>query len=430
MKPVQTILVGLLAIMLAGCSPDLLKGQMQTWHGNMKKPGIDEDLLKETKELAVWSYFDMSAIHEEFQQRYPGVRFSYKQFAYNQFEDAYIRALISGEPPDVLVIDNRYAGTFLAMRDAFDDLLEPPYSAMSYLRLIPGNLRNLYVSSDGGKLIGLPLDMTGAVMFYRKDLFEASGLPVEPEKLADYLREADHWMDAAQRLKQAGHVIFQQDTEPLDVLGMQETFFDEEFRYKRYTAAFSEMLEVSRTVWQQNLSLGSSVWTENGQQALRTGQLAAVYMGSWGIDHLQEWAPDTRGNWRATRLPMGVFGIEGGSFLAVPAKSKNKYLAWEYAKLATTIDRIPDYSSANDFLGGQDVSHLFRLVPYEAKSPTPSPFDAKAQQIWDTEMMNATMSATNIEEALYKVQAQIEAAVEEDRMHVLRYLGQRESLLP
>ena len=84
-------------------------------------------------------------------------------------------------------------------------------------------------------------------MFYREDLFRAVGLPTDPEELAEYLADADRWLGAA-ALKRRGHFLFQQDSEPLDLLGMQEGFFDESLRYVRNTPPFVEMLEVARTV--------------------------------------------------------------------------------------------------------------------------------------------------------------------------------------
>ena len=76
-------------------------------------------------------------------------------------------------------------------------------------------------------------------MFYREDLFRAVGLPTDPEELAEYLADADRWLGAAQSLKQ-GHFLFQQDSEPLDLLGMQEGFFDESLRYVRNTPPLSK----------------------------------------------------------------------------------------------------------------------------------------------------------------------------------------------
>lgn len=424
MKVVQGAIIGMLVLGLASCSNELPDMLHTSWNADSLEPRVQDDLLKETKELTVWSYFDMTGMNEQFRERYPSVRFSYKQIAHEQFAEAYAEALIAGDPPDVLVIDNEFAGIFRAMGDAFDNLLEPPYSAEAYERRIPGNLRSLYFTQGGERLVGLPQNLTGAVMFYREDLFRAVGLPTDPEELAEYLADADRWLGAAQRLKDGGHFLFQQDSEPLDLLGMQEGFFDESLRYVRNTPPFVEMLEVARTVRGQSLSLGSSIWTAAGQEALRTGQLAAVYMGSWGIEYLRDWAPDTRGKWRATRLPMNLHGLDAGSFFAFPAGSKNKYLAWEYAKLATAIDKTPDFSTINEFLGGQDASHLFRAVPYLTKPPTPSPFDWRARQIWDAEMSSAIESGTSPGEALRLIQAKIESAVDTDRKHVLRYLEQ------
>ena len=59
---------------------------------------MQDDLLKETKELTVWSYFDMTGMNEQFRERYPSVRFSYKQIAHEQFAEAYAEALIAGDP--------------------------------------------------------------------------------------------------------------------------------------------------------------------------------------------------------------------------------------------------------------------------------------------------------------------------------------------
>jgi len=424
MKGVKGLLLLVFAL-TAGC----LSREPATWNDAPRRAETTEvaqdDLLKHTKALTVWSYFDMESTNAAFRAKFPDVALVHTQFDYEDFADVYVKALISGQTPDVMVIDNGSVGRFNSIRDAFDNLLEPPYDGEKYVGLIPPNMRNLYYSFDGSKLMGIPQNITGAVTFYRQDIFDRYGLPSEPEEVAAYFDDPDNWIEAGRRMKKEGRSIFQWDTDPLDILAMQESFFDSEYRYVRNKPSVGALLESARAVRQQGLSLRSSIWTEAGQEAIRSGELAAVYMGSWGIADLRRWAPDTAGKWRVTRLPAGLYGSTGGSLLSIPAQSRNKALAWEYVQMATDVDKEKDVQDDIAFLGGQDMTTLFEELPYRSKMQTPSPFDQQAQKIWSDAIIDAVATDTSPDFILRDIQLEIEDAVAEERRAILDYVRQR-----
>lgn len=420
LAPLTALLVML--TLLSGCFSRVMEQPRDTGSILPMNNQENNDLLKNTKEIEVWSYFDATPLNARFKEKYPDVNVHYTQFSFNEFVDVYLKALISGCPPDILYIDNGAVGQFNSLRDAFDNLLEAPYYAGNYLDRIPSNLHNLYYSFDGKKLIGIPQNMTAAVTFYREDLFRENGLPSEPEEVGRYLENPANWIEAGNQLKQKGISIFQWDTDPLDILAMQDSFFDARYQYVRNTPAVSELLGTSRAVWQNGLSLRASIWTNAGQEALRSGQLAAVYMGSWGVKDLKAWAPETAGKWRVTRLPAGLYGNTGGSILAVPSESRNKLLAWKYIELTTDITKEMHFEEESAFLGGQQISRFFTELPNRTKPPTPSPFDWKAQKIWNAAMIDNLSTSRAPDLVLSDVQVQIEESVAGERKYVLEYL--------
>ena len=98
MKVVQGAIIGMLVLGLASRPMNCRTCRDTSWNADSLEPRVQDDLLKETKELTVWSYFDMTGMNEQFRERYPSVRFSYKQIAHEQFAEAYAEALIAGDP--------------------------------------------------------------------------------------------------------------------------------------------------------------------------------------------------------------------------------------------------------------------------------------------------------------------------------------------
>ena len=72
---------------------------------------------------------------------------------------------------------------------------------------------------------------------------------------------------------------------------------------------------------------------------------------------------------------MNLHGLDAGSFFCVPAGSKNKYLAWEYAKLATAIDKTPDFRLSMSFSAARMLPIYFVLFRISDEAADTSPFD-------------------------------------------------------
>src|SRR5690348_14783477 len=152
--------------------------------------------------LTVW-YFDktsMDTVIPLFEQAHPGVRVNFVEQPFGDMSKKYLAALAAKQGvPDVIGLDTSMVGQFL---DAGENLLADPYNA--------GQLKADFVDwkfdaplTSSGEMAGIPWDVATGVMFYRPDVFQAAGLPTDPDQVASYLSTWDQFIKAGQQIKAA-----------------------------------------------------------------------------------------------------------------------------------------------------------------------------------------------------------------------------------
>lgn len=155
-------------------------------------------------ELEMWCW--QSSVNEELvaqiEQAIPGVRVNMNKFNSENMEEKVLTALASDSPlPDILVMDD-WVNNILPDADKFYNLMDEPFLAEQYEdQYVEWKWKNA-MTGDGEKLIAIPIDAGPTAMYYRTDLFEAAGLPTDPEEVAELMSDWDGALEAAKQMKE------------------------------------------------------------------------------------------------------------------------------------------------------------------------------------------------------------------------------------
>jgi cellobiose transport system substrate-binding protein len=196
---------------------------------------------------------------------------------------------------------------------------------------------------DGGTLIGLPTDIGGLAMCYRKDMFAQAGLPTERDEVSalwptweDYVDVGDRFTAKVPKVKwfdAGGHVF-------LGILGN-----DEETYYNADGELIVEENDAVRDAWdltvsaiERKQSAALPEFTPEWNTGFQQGQFATVTCPAWMMGYIQANAPKTKGKWDIATIPGGS-GNWGGSYVTVPAQGKNVDAAVELAKWLTAPEQ-------------------------------------------------------------------------------------------
>lgn len=242
-------------------------------------------------------------------------------------------ALAGGKVPDLVLIQGDDMPKFLENAQNFVDLST----------LGASDIRSDYMPaifdqavSPEGTIIGIPTDVGGLSMAYRADLFEAAGLPTEPDEVAALWTNWDDFIAVGKDYlaKTGKPFVDNVSTSIYMAAGNQvtEKYYspDGELVYDtnpQVKAAFDLATEAYDAGLSANLAAFSSGWSTGRAQ----GAFAVEVAPSWMLSGIKTDAPDTAGDWRITTVP-GIAGNWGGSYLAIPKRAANPQAAWAYIK--------------------------------------------------------------------------------------------------
>ena len=140
--------------------------------------------------LSVWAVDEPDNYTEkmakEFGKLHPEVQLQVRKVGFSSLNDEAMRAVMSGNGPDVIPVDNPNTAMFAA-KNALLDLT--PYLAKSKVidikQIFPGPLQN---ATWNGKVYAVPRGANTLALYYNADLFKAAGLdPDKPPKTWDEL---------------------------------------------------------------------------------------------------------------------------------------------------------------------------------------------------------------------------------------------------
>lgn len=365
------------------------------------------------QKITVW-FWDaaLAASVEGFKTYKPNIEVEFVQQPFADSHDKLLTSLAAGTgAPDVASLEIGRVGNFVS-KGGLSDLKGAPFDAGSMEKDIVA-YKWTQGSTPDGRLIAMPWDIGPAGVWYRTDLFEANGYPIEPEAVAekfsganktwdDYLAFAKEFKD-----KSGGKTSLFADagTDLYGAIYRQQGagYFEgnKALIEEKATSAFSFASRGRKEALDANIPWWGPEW----QAGLKDNAIAGMVIACWMQGGLTREQPDLIGKWRVVPAPVANYNW-GGSFMSIPEQSANKEAAWEFIKyvcataegqntLFKTSGIFPAYKPAwqdplydqgVDFFGGQKVYRLWADISDNVKANFTSPFDLQAEDLVGAEL--------------------------------------------
>lgn len=195
------------------------------------------------------------------------------------------------------------------------------------------------LSPDGRRLLGLPVDMPGAAMCYRRDLFQQAGLPIEREAVAARWRTWQDFLQMGREYHQrTGKGFIDTVQKVFEAIAVQRggtLFVDRTNHFVRSSESLNTAWRQSLDMLDANISARVPLWTQNWLAGMGDGSFAVMVCPSWLLGLIEErGGTSLRGQWDIAAMPGGG-GNWGGTWLAVPKQSRYQRQAAELAAFLT-----------------------------------------------------------------------------------------------
>ncbi|MFJ2832026.1 extracellular solute-binding protein [Streptomyces sp. NPDC087263] len=261
-------------------------------------------------------------------------------------------------------------------------------------------------TTKDGQTIGVGTDIGPMAICYRKDLFEAAGLPSEREAVGKlWTGSWDKFVDVGKQYQAKapkGTTFLDSPGGLLQAIlsGETERFYDSagEVIYKTNPAVKSAF-DLTAQAAEDGLIGNQTQFQPAWDTTIANSKFAAMSCPPWMLGYIKgKSKPDAAGKWEIAQAPKA--GNWGGSFLAVPKAGKNteeaaKLAAWltapeQQAKLFAVQGSFPStpaaYDSAavkdakNDMTGTAPLGTIFAEAAKNIPVQTIGPKDQIIQQ--------------------------------------------------
>jgi cellobiose transport system substrate-binding protein len=344
--------------------------------------------------IGVFSDFGYDTLIKEYETAHPGTRIEQRKVKLEQHHTQLASQLGSGRgAADIVAIEEGFISQFRGSKDKFANLAD--HGAK--------DLKSQWVdwkwqqgTTDGGNFVlGLGTDVGGLGLCYRKDLFQAAGLPTERDEVAklwpawsDYARTAEQFAAKTPDVKftdtarNAFKAIMDQN---------EEGFFakqDDAFIADR-NSKVREAFELASSLGTKKLTAALEPFSQDWNVALKQGSFATTTCPAWGLALIKEGAGEAAaGKWDVA-APPGNGGNWGGSFLAVPKQGDHPKEAYELAKWLTAPEQQKRIFKETGNLSSQpsvfkDPEVLATTNAYFSNAPTGRIFADGAEKLRPT----------------------------------------------
>ena len=373
----------------------------------------------------------------DFQAEYPDIEIEWVNYPPAEVANQMTIAIQGGSGgPDLGITENASFAKLVEL-DGLMDLtqrMEPYKDQMNQPALVEG--------SKEGKIYTIPWDIGPVVTFYRRDIFEAAGLPTEPDEVTELLATWDDYLATCETIKEeTGMLCFALNKANnygdvyLNMLWQQDLdLYSDDGEVLVDGPAYVETLNKLGEFWSSDVVSDELEWTDNWYAILNASMddetvkpVATIPIAAWMGNFLKTWvAADQSGNWGVAKMPAYTAGgtraaNQGGSSAFIPANSSNPEAAWAFVEFMflrndnmIKLFEFSDYFPANaatyddplfqqpdDYFGGQAT----RLVYAEAANEIPvanqyGPYSQTIRGTLATAVQKFAMGQMSAEEAL------------------------------
>lgn len=305
--------------------------------------------------ITVWGWtaalrdtLEAAGIVEDFKKEYPDITV---EIVYYGPSDVYTNlplALTAGEgAPDVCLVENSHVSEYVHLGGLLDltDRVKP------YLDKV--NEYKWWDCEKDGRYYCLPWDSGPVVLYYRRDVFEAAGLPTDPAEVSKLVSTWDKYFETCQTIKEkTGAFCFAHNKANNYARLYEMALWQQGLGY--YDPKTGEVtvdspqnvetLKMFGRFWEASLCSDSLEWTDPWYAELAAPlaehPIATLVEASWMDIFLKSWiAPGTAGKWGVTYMPAWKEGQpraanDGGSCFVIPEQTKNPEAAWAFVEFA------------------------------------------------------------------------------------------------
>ena len=357
---------------------------------------------KPSGEITIWGWKAAmdpivdSGVLADFEAEYPDVEVELVEYSPPDIYQQLPLAIASGVgAPDISFI----ASANLAQFVEFGGLTDLTERVQPYLDEI-SDFKWQDTMKDG-RYYAMPWDTGPVVLYYRRDVFEAAGLPTEPAEVTERITSWEDYFEVCQSVKEAtGSDCFAQNKannygDLYESMLWQQGlgFYNAQGEVTIDSPENVATLETLGQFWDAGLLSDQLEWSDGWYAELASldEPVATLIMGAWMGVFLKTWiAPGTEGLWGVALMPSLDEGgaraaNQGGSNFVILEQSDNKDAAWAFTEfvlgrpenqlrifaasdifpaLETTYD-APLFSEPDPFFGGQVARETYTEVAQE-----------------------------------------------------------------
>jgi cellobiose transport system substrate-binding protein len=264
------------------------------------------------------------------------------------------------------------------------------------------------LADDGKFLLGLGTDVGGMALCYRKDLFQAAGLPTDRDEVTKLIPDWNAYMSVGKQFasKSTKAKWLDSGTSIMQPYIMQN---GESWNFDKDDNFIGDTNPVVKQAWDMGLQMAKdgltaklTRWDANWDAAFKNAAFATAFCPAWyagGV--IPPRAGDAAaGKWDVAKMPGGV-GNWGGSYLAVPKQTKHPKEAYVVAKYLTSKEgelaaykeatTMPSNVAALDDPAFADSTSAYlsnapigKIFSESVKGVKPMVLGSKHQAVWET----------------------------------------------
>lgn len=273
--------------------------------------------------VKTFSQFGYDELYEEYEASHPGIKIKEENIGkLGDYTPKLQQWLATGKGAgDVVAIEEGILSQFMAKPDQFVNLLDHGAKELSG-NFLPWKWQQAS-TSDGSKVVGLGTDVGAQGMCYRKDLFEAAGLPTDREAVGKLWPTWDAYLATGKQFKAKTPGAGFYDSTGGVYLNMlmqsgDHTYYDATNKLViDSNAAVRDTWDKSIEMVKAGLSANIEMWSPQWNAGFKNGTFATIPCPSWMLGTIEKQAgPENKGKWDVAKVP-GNGAVRGGSFLAV-----------------------------------------------------------------------------------------------------------------
>jgi ABC-type glycerol-3-phosphate transport system substrate-binding protein len=282
-----------------------------------------------------------SGVLDKFKEEYPDVEVEVVEYAPADVYQKLPLALQAGTgAPDISLVENSHLAQIVSLGGLTDmtEWVTPYLDKMNAYKWADAKLDDKYYA--------MPWDSGPVVLYYRRDVFEAAGLPSDPESVSEAVSTWDKYFDVCQTImEETGSACFSNNKANnygrlYEMMLWQQGlgYYNAEGDVTVDSPQNIATLETMKRFWDADLTSDQLEWTDGWYAELaaetEAKPIATLVEAAWMGAFLKGWiAPGTEGKWGVALMPAMEEGQvraanDGGSAFVIPEQSQNKEAAW------------------------------------------------------------------------------------------------------